>query len=179
MRNPLVWLSRFRHRRGYGVHSPFAFDLITQVLYSPGEYYAYSTLDQQFSFWERALHSRRLAVNHLLFRLANRWQPRQIWAPQAGERELSYLHQGCLRSQFIDGEKCSAADLLYLSSPCNQALDCLDEGSMLVLDYLTNNKKYWRSVRNDKRTRVTFDLYDVGIAFFDSRLQRQDFVINW
>ena len=28
-----IWLKRFRHRKGYGVHSPFAFDFITRVIY--------------------------------------------------------------------------------------------------------------------------------------------------
>ena len=26
-----IWIKRFRKREGYGVHSPFAFQLITQV----------------------------------------------------------------------------------------------------------------------------------------------------
>ena len=29
LKRPFIWLSRFRHRCGYGVHSPFAFNLIT------------------------------------------------------------------------------------------------------------------------------------------------------
>ena len=33
LKRPFIWLSRFRHRCGYGVHSPFAFSLITQVIY--------------------------------------------------------------------------------------------------------------------------------------------------
>jgi len=28
-----IWLKRVRHRKGYGVHSPFAFDFITRVIY--------------------------------------------------------------------------------------------------------------------------------------------------
>ena len=27
-----VWLKRFRHRKGYGVHSPFAYDFITRII---------------------------------------------------------------------------------------------------------------------------------------------------
>ena len=33
LKRPFIWLRRFRHRCGYGVHSPFAFNLITQVIY--------------------------------------------------------------------------------------------------------------------------------------------------
>ena len=28
-----VWLKRFRHRKGYGVHSPFAYNFITRIIY--------------------------------------------------------------------------------------------------------------------------------------------------
>ncbi len=30
-----VWFVRFRHRKGYGVHSPFAFGYITRTIYAP------------------------------------------------------------------------------------------------------------------------------------------------
>ncbi len=30
-----VWFIRFRHRKGYGVHSPFAFGYITRTIYAP------------------------------------------------------------------------------------------------------------------------------------------------
>ena len=39
-----VRLKRIRHRRGYGVHSPFAFNFLTYVVYERGEYYAYRDL---------------------------------------------------------------------------------------------------------------------------------------
>ena len=48
-RHPVVWLRRFRHRCGYGVHSPFAFQLIRGVVYERGEFYAYRPLAE----WRR------------------------------------------------------------------------------------------------------------------------------
>ena len=36
----LRWLRRFRKRRGYGIHSPAAFQFVTGVVYEKGEYYA-------------------------------------------------------------------------------------------------------------------------------------------
>ncbi len=37
------WLTRYRHTRGYGVHSPFAFRFITECLGERWPYYAYDT----------------------------------------------------------------------------------------------------------------------------------------
>ena len=44
LKRPFIWLRRFRHRCGYGVHSPFAFNLITQVIYENTPYYKYKDL---------------------------------------------------------------------------------------------------------------------------------------
>ena len=41
LKRPFIWLYRFRHRCGYGVHSPFAFNLITHVIYETTPYYKY------------------------------------------------------------------------------------------------------------------------------------------
>ena len=41
LKRPFIWLYRFRHRCGYGVHSPFAFNLITHVIYESTPYYKY------------------------------------------------------------------------------------------------------------------------------------------
>ena len=80
---PLVWLWRFRHRRGYGVHSPFAFDFITNVVYEHAPYYKYDELNEQVARQEAALghawsHREPLRLKQLLFRMVNRAQPARI-----------------------------------------------------------------------------------------------------
>ena len=39
-----VWCCRVRHRRGYGVHSPYAYNLIKQVFFETETFYAYEEL---------------------------------------------------------------------------------------------------------------------------------------
>ena len=46
-KRPFIWLARFRHRCGYGVHSPFAFHLITGVIYEKTPYYKYAVLQEE------------------------------------------------------------------------------------------------------------------------------------
>ena len=64
-------------RKGYGVHSPFVFDLITNVLEESRGYYAYTHLRAAHAL--AAPHD-RLPLNecHWLFRLANRFHPRRL-----------------------------------------------------------------------------------------------------
>jgi len=43
----------------------------------------------------------------------------------------------------------------------------------------SRNKKIWRSIKSDSRVFVTFDLYDVGIVFFDSKFNKQNYIVNF
>ncbi len=179
VRNPLVWLRRIRHRRGYGVHSPFAYDLLTQVIYSPGRYYDYALLDRQFPRWSRPLTFRRRAVDRLLFRLANHWQPERIFAPGVPEREYNYLRQGCRRAKFTSTPSTVDGEMIYIRDSHTPLPSSMGEGSILVVDRLRKNRRLWRQLLRDGQPKVTFDLYDVGIAVFDRRLCHQHYIVNW
>ena len=82
LKRPFIWLARFRHRCGYGVHSPFAFDLITNVIYERTPYYAYSSLEAEQKKMSansgRKWKHESKKVNRLLFRLVNYIQPDTI-----------------------------------------------------------------------------------------------------
>lgn len=46
--------------------------------------------------------------------------------------------------------------------------------------YLNNKKKqWWKNVIKDSRTGVTFDLYDIGIVFFDKNRTKEHRVVNF
>ena len=76
LKRPFIWLSRVRHRCGYGVHSPFAFELITCLFYEKTPYYAYKELAQEEKKQKRnhgkGWRNESLKVKRLLFRLVSR-----------------------------------------------------------------------------------------------------------
>ena len=94
LKRPFIWLARFRHRCGYGVHSPFAFDLITNVIYERTPYYAYSSLEAEQKKMSansgRKWKHESKKVNRLLFRLVNYIQPDTI--VDAGTLSASSLY---------------------------------------------------------------------------------------
>ncbi len=165
-RNPLVWLWRFPHRKGYGIHSPFAFSLVTQVLYSPGRYYAYDWLDELMPRWQRKFPSRRRACLRLLFRLANFWQPHTIEGSDQDLTQLAYLHAGCKAARLVACQ----SDIYALQS---------DNGTMFVIYDLQRHRSAWRSLLVSEHTRVSFDLHDMGIVVCDPKLNKQHYIINW
>ena len=200
---PFVWLYRFRHRCGYGVHSPFAFNLITQVIYESTPYYKYEELaaeqkklaPEKDKFWKKEPRK----VKHLLFRLVNYLQSDTIVDVgtlaasslylKAGKEGADYTSASELSGLFL--ESGVSVDFLYLHDYRNPAFVedvfriCASRTtgkSAFVIEgihYSQQMKALWNTFQQDKRISVTFDLYDVGILFFDKTKIKQDYIVNF
>lgn len=170
--NPLVWLGRIRHRCGYGVHSPFAFRFLTEVVYERTPYCAYTTLDAALPW---SLRSRRKKGLHLLLRLANWLQPQVVVVPGDASIARSYLQAGCRRAALCESLPACGADMVLLREPDDEAARAAREGGMLVLDGLQRHREWLRNLP----ATLTFDLYDVGVAIYEPRLYKQHYIINF
>ncbi len=203
LKRPFIWLARFRHRCGYGVHSPFAFDLITNVIYERTPYYAYSLLETEqkkmsVNPGKKWKHESK-KVNRLLFRLVNRMQPATIVDAgtlsvsslylQAGHAKAGYLGASDLSELFL--EKDTPVDFLYLHHYRDPefvekvfdicASRTTEQGVFVIADicYTKKMKALWKKIQQDDRTGVTFDLYDLGIVFFDRTKIKQHYIVNF
>ena len=175
--NPFIWLLRFRNRCGYGVHSPFAFKLITEVMYERLPYYRFAQLDADLPWLWRF---RKKKVLHLFFRLTNWFQPQRTVFLGKCPLAQAYIAAACPRAvrqtevpQCEDGQKA----LFFLESPDNKVIPALHSATMLVLDNLDkhHNRQWFASLP----AVVRFDLYDVGIAFFDPQYHPQNYTVNF
>lgn len=63
-------LLRKKQSKGHGIHSPFAFDIITNVLNGPYSYYAFTDIPESFPY-SKAETKKIKKFNHLSFRLVN------------------------------------------------------------------------------------------------------------
>lgn len=203
LKRPFIWLSRFRHRCGYGVHSPFAFSLITQVIYESTPYYKYKDLaveqkklaSQKDKNWK--YESKK--VKRLLFRLGNYTQPDTI--VDAGRLAASslYLKAGKEGADYTSASELSElfleagvpVDFLYLHDYRNP--EFVEEvfricaartakKSIFVVEgirYTPQMKKLWKCMMQDEKVGITFDLYDIGILFFDKTKIKQDYIVNF
>lgn len=170
--NPLVWLRRIRHRCGYGVHSPFAFRFLTDVVYERTPYYAYSTLDASLPL---AYSMRRQKGLHLMFRIANWLQPAVAVVPQEVCHERRYLQAGCRHAIVMAHAPACGADLMVLREPDEQAAQMVRAGGVLILDNLQQHREWFRRLP----AALTFDLYDLGVAIYEERLTKQHYIINF
>lgn len=174
--NPIVWLYRFRKRKGYGVHSPFAFNFVTDVLYNSNRYYAYEEMDRDLRWWQKG---RVCSVRHLLFRLANYRQPRTLYCKGMCNALQEAVNYGakCLETRDVADE--AVVDMILAEGGDMEALCHVGEGTMMVVRNIHHHRAYWKRVKEDARITITFDLYDLGIAFARKDLNRQHYIINW
>ncbi len=203
LKRPFVWLFRFRHRCGYGVHSPFAFNLITRVIYEEYPYYSYEELIEKQK--ELALQENRYwsseskKVKRLLFRLVNYAQPSIIIDAgtvsasslylKAAKPSADYTAASELSELFL--EKGTSVDFLYLhdyrhpdfvEDVFNVCSSRANTKSMFVVEgihYSRRMRKLWKRMCQDERTGISFDLYDLGILFFDKTKIKQAYIVNF
>ncbi|MDR3118184.1 MAG: hypothetical protein LBU44_01980 [Mediterranea sp.] len=199
-----IWirLKRFRYRCGYGVHSPFAFNFIANVIYEKTLYYAYQELEKGkcAGRTEKERRSRRSRkVNRLLFRLVNWAQPLTVVDGGCSPMASDYLRAAKKATEYVALASVDTTgllerrsiDFLYIDRPEDMAfMECLFEygagqaGDRLVI-VIRNiyrsaaTKTFWKQVTADERVGVTFDLYDVGILFFDRSKIKQHYVVSF
>ncbi len=182
-----IWFKRFRKRKGYGVHSPFAFNFITQVIYEKGVYYNYSLLNQ-------LPHSKVESdkVIKLLFRLVNFISPHTILYKHRGD-DISDIFRWAKSDVHILGNVKNSCklDFVYLEmSYDNKELEnilteiipIMHKDSILIIYGIGFNKErmeFWSKVISHPNSGISFDLYDLGILFFDHSKNKQDYIVNF
>ncbi len=181
-----VRLCRFRHRQGYGIHSPFAFGLVTKVFYERGAYYAYAPLRKMR---RQIVHNTTERGDRLMLRLINAFQPNDCFiGGEQTQLTAQYLRAGKPSCQFWPIESLDAAeelDMLYLDMPdwepwATKALTKMSNKGCIVVRGIHRNArmlKAWRRLTEQEVVRVSFDLYDYGVACFRQDLHKQDYII--
>ena len=123
---PIVRLLRFRHRCGYGIHSPFAWAKVTGVIYERGLYYAYAPLLTAYPMGGGRHDGMTLGDLRLLFRLSNDTHPRRghIVIQKGLAAPAAYLRSGCKSCQWTTADSAKPTlpaaetlDFVYLDAP--------------------------------------------------------------
>ena len=202
--HPWVWLMRFRHRRGYGVRSPFAFHLITAVIYETTPYYKYKELNVQQRLLKHEkgcgwAYAETVKVKRMLFRLANWARPMCIVDAGPDSAAELFLQGARTKAAFLKwtegmSEQWPAdrkVDFLYLHgtyavewlwSVFDQLAERTTQQSVFVIEgigYSSAMKRLWEQVKSDERIGISFDLYDVGIVCFDRTRFKQHYIVNF
>ena len=180
-----IWIRRFRKRRGYGVHSPFAFDFITTVVNERARYYAYDTIKRK--------------SDRLIFRLTNYAQPSVcIEIGSQGAQEAMRIAKPSAQLIYYDSVESFMAShvqemqdvgLIHLSRPEETMLQAFESivplcrrHTLLVIEGIHKSRSLlsdWRRITTDARCVLTFDLYTHGIVMFNPDYIKQNYIVNF
>lgn len=222
IRSVLVWMSRIRYRRGYGVHSPFAYSFFRDIIFETLPFYAFDYLDKNC---DSSPYKRKTL--HVFYRIVNLVSPAlllDIKSPSSspacymagvfkktrpmillddeekGKSFKSALTRLSLNAEFYQGniiknileisEKSGKFDFVHigqieskgqLSEILEVLANCMSEKGVIVVDAINKSDvaEIWHRLADNQNATVAFDLYDIGILFFDKKLNKEYYKVNY
>ncbi|MDE6481155.1 MAG: hypothetical protein K2L45_12900 [Muribaculaceae bacterium] len=128
------WIGRWRHTRGYGVHSPLAFRIVKECVRPDKKYGFYSDAYLDFEYHE---DRKGLRYAKLALRLINLLRPKRVWIPGGDRRLCTALKMSFPKIQFATNKECPKnVDFIVCNSGEHQAMwkkmDGIEECGMLV-----------------------------------------------
>lgn len=174
------WCRALGHRRGFGVQSPFAYDFVTEVIGQRHPYYLYEDLAKTFP----RLHGSEQRTARLLFRLANFTQPEEVFFDsRLPEAYRAFTAGGCRKARFVDAPTGRGLSIVMPDKELlDEALRQASQTSILVVMPVYEHarpREEWASLVGNRHVIQSFDLYRLGIIFFDQRRQKAHYLLNF
>lgn len=190
------YIRRFRNKRGFGVHSPFAFDLITSVLRRPLTEETAQRMHNctgEQSRLKRLIPNRR--KNQMLVNLLNHLQPTRVLvmgSPETAFTQLLTLSDlNPTVERFPIQVECMPEpfEFIYLNGvvPGKSLRDSIltarslgSPNAVLLIDRLDESKeqrKAWKEILNGTLAQMIIDQKSQAFLFFDQGLNRKNYFI--
>lgn len=187
----LHWLRRIKYCRGFGVQSPSAYRFIRYVINEHYPYYAYDELRKELPRLDSLTRKRM----ELYFRVAN-FRQASLWLDFCERNDViaTYVGRGCHATQvrrITDLQQITADDRIEVLRICpsagceallEAALQKADDRTLFIIEDIGYNdtaKRMWQKLIESDLTSVSYDLYYLGIAFFDSKRYKNNYIVNF
>ena len=175
-----TFLKRIRHCAGFGVQSPTDYAFVREVIYERWPYAQYAELEAHYGDTDSFL----LKLSQLLLRVSNYAQASQIGVigtlPPVME---AHLKAGCRKSEIMKipiqppsllprgGETLDSIGVSKKSLP----REGRDHYPLLIATDLNDQ---WQEYISQEHI-ISYDLYYLGIAFYDEKRYTEGHVINF
>lgn len=187
----LHWLRRIKYCRGFGVQSPSAYRFIRYVINEHYPYYAYDELRKELPRLDSLTRKRM----ELYFRVAN-FRQASLWLDFCERNDViaTYVGRGCHATQvrrITDLQQITADDRIEVLRICpsagceallEAALQQTDDHTLFIIEdvgYNDTAQRMWQKLIESDLTSVSYDLYYLGIAFFDRKRYKANYVVNF
>lgn len=187
----LHWLRRIKYCRGFGVQSPSAYRFIRYVINEHYPYYAYDELRKELPRLDSLTRKRM----ELYFRVAN-FRQASLWLDFCERNDViaTCVGRGCHATQvrrITDLQQITADDRIEVLRICpsagceallEAALQKTDDHTLFIIEDIGYNdtaKRMWQKLLESDLTSVSYDLYYLGIAFFDRKRYKANYVVNF
>lgn len=202
----LVWLSRISHCRGFGIQSPWAYNVSRYVINEHWSYYRYREIEEDIGF----LTAVERKLGQLYFRLANFVQPLYFVEIGHDKRRSEiieiYAGAGCercvtlscpdMRSVPVPGAAARAAGkrennarlILVVDGASADAAEIaglcrnLAKHDYIVIEDIAAEPKAraaWLELKESLQGVLLFDLYYAGVIYVDPGRYKQHYIINF
>lgn len=164
-------LMRWRHTRGFGVHSPFAFSFLTDVVRPLPSQYAYYASGKLREL-TRQLPKRLRAEYAMLFRLCARQSPRQVCLSANTETNLASALALIVGKKSVHThmpQNLKKGTLAVCSAIELDRLPALESGVALVIRYLTRKPQVLHQLIPTLPGGWVFEGLDSAIIITDGR----------
>ena len=185
----LHWLRRIKYCRGFGVQSPSAYRFIRYVINEHYPYYAYDELRKELPRLDSLTRKRM----ELYFRISN-YRQASLWLDYRNDVIATYVGRGCHATQvrrITDLRQITADDRIEVLRICptagseavlEAALQQADDHTLFIIEDIGYNdtaKRMWQKLLESDITSVSYDLYYLGIAFFDRKRYKNNYIVNF
>lgn len=189
----MIWLSRIRHCRGFGVQSPTDYRFVRYVINEHYPYYRYAELADELQVHDMDVRK----YCELFFRLSNFVQSCYFihFFPESDIVDR-YVTAACSKTTVvrIDNQNTAiqfndAGPLLIrisfhpgIEKYADEFMSHAADGTIIVVDDIKQNKtvwNYWQSLTQCKRVGAAYDLYYCGIIIIDNRRYKKKYIINF
>ena len=175
----------------FGVQSPSAYRFIRYVINEHYPYYAYDELRKELPRLDSLTRKRM----ELYFRVAN-FRQASLWLDFCERNDViaTYVGRGCHATQvhrITDLQQTTADDRIEVLRICpsagceallEAALQQTDDRTLFIIEDIGYNdtaKRMWQKLLDSDLTSVSYDLYYLGIAFFDRKRYKNNYIVNF
>lgn len=194
-----------RYYKGHGVHSPFVYHLVTDIIEGSYPYYCFDEIEDLRMTLKPKPRRRCLPKKYaqIFFRMINYFQPKYVVEFGHGDGiTAQYLTQASSKAQSVYMEtivsqmdlhrfmkQCSPDFVIFyadldaaaLRMALQAALAAHDHSSILVVAGIHDSpekNQVWRELLQDASVTLSLDLFQWGMAFFRNTLEKRVYVLK-